>query len=153
METNVTCTNFMRQFMTEHSNGGTNAPCDGSGEGRANGQAVTEVVDPIPKDHHPSNCCHVLWNSGIVGMRVTMGAAQFPGFSWFGFLPVQSLFVFNLLHKNFVLVLFLVCFLGEEFQCFEMAKRKCLSHSRLEDFFLFFWFCKNCKIYFSSFIS
>lgn len=67
--------------MTEHSNGGTNAPCDGSGEGRANSQAVTEVMDPIPKDHHPCNCCHVLWNSGIVGMRVTMGAAQFPGFS------------------------------------------------------------------------
>lgn len=81
MEIKVTCTNFMRQFMTEHSYGGTNAPCDGSGEGRANGQAVTEVMDPIPKDHHPCNCCHVLWNSGIVGMRVTVGAAQFPGFS------------------------------------------------------------------------
>ena len=41
-------TDLVRQFVTEHRYGGADAARHGGGECRADGQAVTEVVDPVP---------------------------------------------------------------------------------------------------------
>ena len=48
-------TDLVRQFVAEHSYRRAEAARDAAGEGRSYRQAVAEVVNPVPQDHHPGD--------------------------------------------------------------------------------------------------
>lgn len=108
-------TDLVRQFVTEHRYGGADAARHGGGECRADGQPVTEVVDPVPKDDHPRHRRHVLGDPLAVGMRVAVGATHLS--LGLGLFPLHAPLLFDLLHQDLILMEFFGGFLGKMFQC------------------------------------
>ena len=66
-------TSFMGQLMADDSHSGAETPSDAGGEGGADGQPVTQIVNSVPEDHHPGHGRHRIWDvSMVMGVTVTM---------------------------------------------------------------------------------
>ena len=67
-------TNLVRQFMAEDSHAGGDSTPGARGEGDTNGHPVSQIVYPVPQDHHPGHARQVAGGGVKVGvsMRVSV---------------------------------------------------------------------------------